>query len=120
MAYFTPPDTRCSTHDVVLAEILSEKSPLIILSENETLFNDNPQTVFEKTQDITFPKNSDIGNDYKYRVQLTELEDAGYVLFLVRFMDKVKLLIGKYCSETFRHNYINEVVVDRKVINKWM
>lgn len=113
-----PPDVRCSTLNVVLCEILSDRSPLITLPENETLFNDYPEIAFEKIQNITFPENPDIDNDYTYRMQATEVEDAGYVLFLVRFMDKVKLLIGEYSSETFKHNYINEVVVDRKMITE--
>ena len=113
-----PKDVRCSTLDDVLSEILSDKSPLIILPENEILFNDNPEIAFEKIQDITFPDNSDIDNDYTYRVRATELEDAGYVLFVVRSIDKIKFLIGEYCSETFKHNYVDEVVVDRKTINE--
>ena len=113
-----PPDVRCSTLDMVLAEILSDKSPLIILPENETLFNNNPEITFKKIQGITFPENSDIDNNYTYRVPLTELEDAGYVLFIVRSIDRIKFLIGEYCNETFKHNFIDEVIVDRKTINE--
>ncbi len=113
-----PNDVRCSTLNIVLSEILSEKSPLITLPENETLFKDNPKIAFEKIQDITFPENSDIGNDYTYRVQLTEFEDAGYILFMVRFIDQVKLIIGEYCNETFKHKYLDEVIVDQKTINE--
>ncbi len=111
-----PPDINCFTLNIALGRLVSDASPFITLPENKALFNDCPKIAFEKLQNITYPE--DIDNDYTYLMPVTEFEDAGYVLFVVRFMDKIKFLLGKYNSESFRFTYIDEAIIDQKLINK--
>ena len=113
-----PPDIRCTTLNIALDRIISKTSPLITLPKNETLFNDTPEIAFEKLQNITYPENFNIDNDYTYLMPISEFEDAGYVLFVVRFMDKIKFLLGRYNSKSFRYSYIDEAIIEQKLIDK--
>ena len=115
-----PPDIRCFTLNVILHQIFSDISPFITLPESEMLFNDCSEIAFEKLQNITFPENLDVDNDYTYRMQITEFEDAGYVLFVVRFMDKIKFLLGEYNNENLRFNYTHEIIIEQTIINEML
>ena len=115
-----PPDIRCTTLNIALDRIISKTSPLITLPKNETLFNDTPEIAFEKLQNITYPENFNIDNDYTYLMPISEFEDAGYVLFVVRFMDKIKFLLGEYNNENLRFNYTHEIIIEQTIINEML
>ena len=101
-----PNELRTAAVDGEINSILSDRSPLVSMPENESLFNMPPQIIAGQMCIIAFEN-----GDYSFQIPLQELEDAGYYLFMVCSDICTKFILTEYKGAD------NAVYKDAVVIN---
>lgn len=88
---------------------LLDNSPFVQPCVNNELYHLEPDELFYRLCQITFPEDTD--NDYSYLIPLEELSDAKYIFFIVATNDRYKIIVGDWKNPD-KKNYIDYVEVD--------
>ena len=104
--------------DIYPKEIVTLKRKLSDITVDKNLFKMGKEDAFREIYNITYPKDIDLCNDYRFDISPSILVDNNCFLFAVSDGANIRVLASKmqYIIEESRHNLSN-VIVSESVLS---
>ena len=105
-------------------EILIFKKKLQNLFIDDKLFNLPKENAFIEIYNLSFPKDQDIDNDYRFDITPESFSDHDCFVFAVRSHNQVRIMASKlnYLTEDSRHDLecinVSETMIEFDELNK--
>lgn len=110
-----PKEVRTTTFNSEIFDILNPDSAFANPFVDTEMYNKSNLELFQYMVDVTFPKDFNADNDYRYLIPFHEINDSGYYLFIISNDIKVKILAGRRncdrisfidCTEISKQEYM--------------
>lgn len=104
-----PKEIRTTTFNSELPDVLGDDSAFAKPVCDVKLYNKSDLELFDYLQNIAFPTNIDVNNDYKYYIPFHEIGDSGYRFFCISNGENIKIFVGKDCKNTTK--FIDKIII---------
>ena len=98
-----PKEVRTTTLNCEFPAFLGEEhSPLLHPIVDLELYTLADELLFRQIAQRTYPSDVNTDNDYSFSVELHEINDAGFAVFILSNEKSVKFLIGQCMEESYQ------------------